>query len=60
MCTGWGKICRGQKLGRGVCHRMPERECLKCTQTNKSTCTRAGGKVVTHERREEDGTKFKE
>lgn len=34
--------------------------CLKCTQTNKSTCTLAVGKVVIHERREEDGTKFKE
>lgn len=34
--------------------------CLKGTQTNESTCTLAVEKVVTHERREEDGTKFKE
>lgn len=60
MRTGWGEICRGQKLDRGVCHRMPERECLKGTQTNESTYTLAVEKVVTHERREEDGTKFKE
>lgn len=55
MCTGWGKSA-GDRNWEEVCAIA----CLKRTQTNKRTCTLAVGKVVTHERREEDGTKFKE
>lgn len=50
----------GEKLGKDSWHRMPQREWLKCTQTGKSKCKLAVGKVITGETEGEDGTKFKE
>lgn len=46
-CTGWGKSA-GDRNWIEVCAIMPERECLKGTQTS-STYTLAVKKVVTHE-----------
>lgn len=54
------KLPRGwREIGKGVCHRTPERKCLKCTEIRKGKCKLFAGKASTGETRE-DGTRFKE